>query len=70
MSCDTEFHYTGDCTSRAETTDIVRNLCQDNSTCELTANEDNFNDPCPGVIKQLRVWYQCVQSPSNLSNKL
>jgi len=64
MTCDIEFNYNGDCTSRVQTTEKVRELCKNNSTCELSANIDTFDDPCPGVIKQLRVWYQCVKNPS------
>ena len=64
MSCDKEFHYSGDCGSREETTQRVRELCNGNKVCNLTASTDTFKDPCPTVIKQLRVWYQCYQAPS------
>lgn len=63
MTCDNKFHYTGECTSEVETTDKVRELCQNNNTCYLTASTSQFSDPCENVIKQLKVWYQCVKTP-------
>lgn len=71
MSCDVEFHSSGECESRADTTQKVRDICQYNSTlCDLTASNATFADNCPGVIKQLRVWYQCVEAPSKINNYL
>ena len=64
MSCDVQFHNGDECTSRTETTEKVRYWCQDKSNCNLTASASELGDPCPNVIKQLRVWYQCVPSPS------
>lgn len=54
----------GDCTTRVDTTDKVRELCQNENSCTIVANSTYFQDPCPNVVKQLRVWYQCVKFPS------
>ena len=65
MTCDSQYHSGNECSSRTATTTKVRDLCQDKLTCNLTASTAELGDPCPTVIKQLRVWYQCVPSPSN-----
>ncbi|KAJ7393801.1 hypothetical protein OS493_003463, partial [Desmophyllum pertusum] len=38
---------------------VVRNLCNNRGTCYLTANNDEFNDPCPGTYKYLQVTWTC-----------
>jgi hypothetical protein len=58
-----KYHTSGDCTSRASTTEKARELCQGKQNCVMNANIDVFTDPCPYVIKQLRVWYQCISTP-------
>ena len=58
-----KYHTAGDCTSRSSTTEKCRELCQGKQKCVLNANYNVFSDPCPYVIKQLRIWYQCVSTP-------
>jgi hypothetical protein len=41
----------------------LRELCQDKSSCDIVANNDNFVDNCKEVHKVLKVWYQCVNTP-------
>jgi len=38
-------------------------MCRDKSKCNLTASNSTFTDNCPNVVKQLKVWYQCVALP-------
>ena len=58
------YNFGEECTTRLSTTDEVRELCQNKQTCVIKANSTYFPDPCPDVVKQLRVWYQCVSFPS------
>ena len=70
MACDDKY-YSGTCTSRDESVkDLIKNLCGGKENCDLTANVNTFPDPCPYVIKLLRVWYQCVGEGISLIKKL
>lgn len=42
---------------------MARERCNNKQACSLSASNYPFSDPCPGVIKQLRVWYQCASFP-------
>ena len=57
IACDDKY-YDGNCTSRVDTEQELRRLCGTRQSCEVKASL--LVDPCPGVIKILRVWYQCV----------
>ena len=59
IACDDKY-YDGNCTSRLDTEETLKNLCGNKQTCEVSTSPDNFPDPCPYVTKILRVWYQCV----------
>ncbi|XP_063438001.1 uncharacterized protein LOC134719020 [Mytilus trossulus] len=39
----------------------VKSQCNGKSLCELTANNHQFGDPCPGVVKYLEVKYTCTK---------
>ncbi len=41
----------------------MRSLCQSSQSCNLTASNATFTDNCPSIVKQLKVWYQCVKTP-------
>jgi hypothetical protein len=55
-----DFYYDGNCTSREDTTEKMRNFCGNKQTCDQLVTGDIFTDNCFGVVKLLRVWYQCV----------
>ena len=55
-----DFLYDDNCTSRIDTEEILRKLCNNKGSCDVIASPENFPDPCPDVQKLLRVWYQCV----------
>ena len=55
-----DFYYDGNCTSRVNTEEILKNLCSNKQYCDVVATPEVFSDPCPYVSKILRVWYQCV----------
>ncbi|XP_076812854.1 L-rhamnose-binding lectin CSL3-like isoform X1 [Clavelina lepadiformis] len=39
---------------------IIKNNCQYENTCLLTAENSLFGDPCAGVVKYSKLVYQCV----------
>ena len=39
---------------------IVKGKCENESSCELYADNSEFDDPCPGTHKYLRVVHQCI----------
>ena len=55
-----EYFYDGNCTSRAETETIMKNLCSNKNSCDVVANTATFPDSCIGEVKVLKVWFQCV----------
>ena len=55
-----DYYYDGNCTSTQDTTQIMKNLCGNQQTCRVNINVPTFPDLCYGIIKILRVWYQCV----------
>jgi hypothetical protein len=57
-----EYYYDGNCTSRIETEEILRNLCGNKNTCDVVASTATFQDNCSGEQKILKAWYQCVGS--------
>lgn len=59
MACDDKY-FSGFCSSRDEVKDILTTQCGNKQTCDVEVSTDVFPDPCPTVIKLLRVWYQCV----------
>ena len=65
IACDDKY-YNGDCTSSLNTEEVMKNLCGNKQTCEVTPTPDVFGDPCPYVTKLLRVWYQCVGDGKNV----
>ena len=40
---------------------IVKNQCQGQTSCDISASNDIFGDPCYGTYKYLDVKYDCVQ---------
>lgn len=62
MTCDNYYYYDS-CSSLCQTTEKVRAICQSKNNCILTPSNSTFTDNCPNVIKQLKVWYQCVYTP-------
>ena len=60
IACDSEYHSSSLCTNRVDTEAILKDTCGNQQNCNISVNTDNFPDPCPNVIKLLRVWYQCV----------
>jgi hypothetical protein len=59
IACD-DSYFDGNCTSRVNTEQILKNLCGNKQACNVTVSVGVFSDPCPGITKLLRVWYQCV----------
>jgi hypothetical protein len=60
LACDDKYH-NGTCTNRDESViNILRQQCGNKQTCDVLVDVNTFPDPCPNVIKLLRVWYQCV----------
>ena len=57
IACDDKY-YDGNCTSRVDTEQELRRLCGNRQSCEVTPSL--LVDPCPGVTKIFRAWYQCV----------
>ncbi len=65
MSCDDKFHYGPTCSEKNVTTQIIRDLCNDDDKkkCSFKIDTDlfkvknNYIDPCPDVAKQLKVLY-------------
>ena len=50
------------CTA-ANSTDVVKDKCQGNVSCELLVNNAVFGgDPCRNVVKYLKVIYDCTHS--------
>lgn len=39
---------------------VVRDECANKQECSILATNNIFGDPCPGIIKQLAVEYECV----------
>ena len=39
---------------------IVDGLCSGEQTCDITANNALFGDPCPGTLEYLQVHYTCL----------
>ena len=58
-ACD-DYYYDGNCTSRINTEEILKDLCGNKQSCDIVPSIEVFSDPCPGINKLLRVWYQCV----------
>ncbi|KAJ8049164.1 L-rhamnose-binding lectin CSL3 [Holothuria leucospilota] len=50
-----------------ESTNIVSNMCNGQTECDVTASNNVFGDPCGGTSKYLRVNYTCI---SNLASSL
>ncbi len=68
MACDDKY-YQGYCTSRDDSVkDILAKQCGNLESCDVKVSTDTFPDPCPNVIKLLRVWYQCI-GEGNLKKK-
>ena len=65
-ACD-DTYYEGNCTTRVQTEEILKNQCNNKQNCDVVVSTNTFPDPCPNVIKLLRVWYQCVGDGNNLS---
>lgn len=42
-------------------TDILTNLCNGHSDCEVVASNDVFGNPCKGVVKYLEFIYICYK---------
>jgi hypothetical protein len=55
-----EYYYDGNCTSKDDTTQIMKDICGNKQNCDQFVNTDIFPDNCSGHTKILRVWYQCV----------
>ncbi len=43
-----------------DTTEKMINLCGNKQTCDQLVTSDIFTDKFFGIVKLLRVWYQCV----------
>ena len=43
----------------ANSLDVVRALCEGQRSCEVSASNDVFGDPCQGVQKFLEVQFTC-----------
>ena len=39
---------------------IIRDLCENNKSCQVNANNGLYGDPCPGTYKYLNVTFQCT----------
>jgi len=39
---------------------IIRDLCENNKSCQVNANNDLYGDPCRGTYKYLNVTFQCT----------
>ena len=59
-------HETGNSTSCVSETAIatISNLCNGKNKCLLGLTHGLLGDPCPGVLKYLRVTYQCASKLS------
>ena len=55
------FHNTTNC-GAANSTAVIKNICEGRVSCEIIASYSVFGDPCPYVPKYLDVTYECSSS--------
>ncbi|XP_068762183.1 ZP domain-containing protein-like [Montipora capricornis] len=61
-TCPSEFVLTTNC-SAAGSLSVVQGICNDQASCNLSASNSVFGDPCFGTVKYLRVTYECIEAP-------
>ena len=58
--CPSAINIDTDCYS-SNALNIVKNHCHGQTSCDISASNDIFGDPCYGTYKYLDVKYDCVQ---------
>ncbi|GLV41378.1 LDL receptor related protein 4 [Carabus blaptoides fortunei] len=48
---------------------IIKNKCEGQTNCTVMATNNNFGDPCHGVVKYIEAEYQCVPGPVCTANQ-
>lgn len=52
---------TRDCPATIVSDDIVKRMCNDNTTCSVDVSNNQLGgDPCNGIVKYLEVNFTCV----------